>query len=135
MWWILEMLSRFTHQVAVCFFSSDITHCPAQTLRFDLNPSTALLAWMICTPPKFPVYGYCWYAGLFFAILSIGRNNYLHDTESVDMSKKFFSDNKHFSLFLIFHLTVWVCSFLIDILKRVNFHTIKKNFLFYCNTN
>ena len=43
-WCMLEMLIRFTHQVAVCLAFAETTHCFPQILRSDFNPSTALLA-------------------------------------------------------------------------------------------
>lgn len=70
---MLCILVRFTHHVAVCLLLSDIAHWPACHVRLDFCPSTALLA------SKAPYHwlfgyiwcGYCWYAGLFSAILTV----------------------------------------------------------------
>ena len=71
MWWMLRILVKFTHQVAVrCEFSL-IVHSPPCQLRFDFCPSTALpaclkLSWRSEN-------GYCWYAGLLRAIFSVNQ--------------------------------------------------------------
>lgn len=68
MWLMQDTLVRSTHQVAECFLFSDTTHCPPQALLSDFNPSTALVAFPVIDLS--PVYGYCWYAGLFKAMFS-----------------------------------------------------------------
>lgn len=70
MWWMLWMLARFIHQVAIvdCI---DAAHWSSPQLMSDLRPSTALLASYLPLPER---YGYCLYAGLLTAKLTVNKH-------------------------------------------------------------
>ena len=86
---MLTMLFKFTHQVAVCCSLSETTHCPPQILRFDFNPSTALLAWInsVWTGPVGVGYGCCWYVCFLSARFSVNKTKWFHISKN-QMKKK-----------------------------------------------
>lgn len=72
MWWMLWILIRFTHQIAVCLYS-DIAHLPPSQVSSDLRPSTALLASYVTSSR---ISGFCWYAGLCKPMLTINTHGH-----------------------------------------------------------
>ena len=71
------MLFKFTHQVAVVLLSAEMAHCPPQKVRFDFNPSTALLESIKLGDISVPVYGLSWYVGFLNAIFSVKNERHV----------------------------------------------------------